>query len=144
MKIDGDASRAARLAAREEPIEYHLGGQVFTFPPEVPLDYLGADEHEKPQHPVEYMVASLARLSVDEDFTDRLAAVRHPDGTKVSLPDIDEMYTAVFNAYAVDPGESSASDDSSETAGATSPGTSPDGDSTPPTSTGPVEAESGA
>ena len=144
-RINGNAARAARLAARKEPIEYEIGDEVFTFRPEMPLDVLFGVEKAFAVSLRGLRIWMLAHLLVDspcdttcvdmEEGEDRRAcaalaswqkrmrAVR-VDGDPLDEADVDAMWDAVREALDVTEGESSSSAGSSETAGETSSVTS--------------------
>lgn len=145
MRLEGDEARAARRAARSEPIEYVVGDLKLTFAPEMPLDVLdGMDDallvsnFELVRWLVAHTLAEPACKTECLDEEDRgrscpaVAALRKElRGKGLAEADLDEMWSRVRKAQGVSPGESSSSADSSETAGDTSSGTASSSDSTP-------------
>lgn len=161
MKLDGNAARAARVAARREPIDYLLGEDTFTFRPEMPLDVLFGVERVYASSLRGLRMWMLAHLLVDSPcdtecadaeeptvcdaqraFRDRLRKIR-VDGASLAEADLDEMWDRVREALDVTEGESSSSAGSSETAGDTSSETS-DTPTTPRSSSKKAKAESAA
>lgn len=160
MRLDGNQARAARAAARREPIEYAIGDTVLAFKAEMPLDILFGVERAYAtslRGLRQWMLAHLATDSecdtscVDGDspkvcasvtaLSDRLRKIR-VDGEPLDEADLDDMWTAVRDAQGVTEGESSSSAESSETAGDTSSETSSDTASTPPASSSKAQEES--
>jgi hypothetical protein len=140
VRISGTDAAAARLAARGEDIEYELFGEVFAFPPVMPMDML-LDGLEF-AGTVDEWDAWVLRTACGDDAPDRLAKLRTPDGARLPADELRHMIAAVMNAWAVDEGESHGSADSSETAGPASPLTSPSEDETPTTSGVPATSAS--
>lgn len=156
-------ARAARATARREPIEYEVGGEVFAFRPEMPLDVLFGVDAWAATSIQAMRLWMLAHMVVDPKcdtscvdgetptlcdalsvMKSRLRAVR-VGGESLAEEDMDEMFRAVRRAQGlgdVDTGESSSSADSSETAGDTSSETSTP--PTPPTSSASGQGESAA
>lgn len=151
MRLDGNAARAARVAARREPLEYVIGEETFVFRSEMPLDVLFGVERVYATSLRGLRMWMLAHLLLDapcgtecadaqeptvceaqRSFRDRLRTLRI-DGAPLDEADIDEMWDRVREAMDVTEGESSSSAGSSETAGDTSSETS-DTATTPGTS----------
>lgn len=168
MRLDGNQARAARTAARREPVEYAIGEVVFRFQPEMPLDILFGVDRAFAASVLGLRLWMLAHLELgaacdtscvdheDKDgnpipvrcvaldgFKARTRAVRI-DGDPLVEADLDEMWVAVRRALGVEDPESTSSVESSETAGDTSSATSSPSDSTPPTSSSPAPAASAA
>lgn len=136
MRVNGDEARAARLAARGEPIEYDLGGKVFTFAPEIPLDVLLGYPHTPYFDEFRLAMWLAAHTLVDpkcdtacayEDdkglscpgvlaLADDLRGLK-VDGERLTPDDVVEMWSQVRDAHAVSEGESQTSPDSSEPGG---------------------------
>lgn len=143
MRLDGDTARAARRAARAEPIEYVVGDLKLTFAPEMPLDVLDGMEEALVVSNYELRRWMMAHSLVDPachteclDEKDRgrscsaVAALRKEfRGKGLAEEDVTEMWSAIRKAQGVNPGESFASVDLSETAGDTSNETASDSDS---------------
>lgn len=150
MRLDGNEARAARAAARVEPIEYVVGDLKLAFASEMPVDVLdGMDDAMLVSNfeLVRWLIAhTLARPDcrtecLDEDDRGRscpaVAALRKEmRGKGLTEGDLDEMWSKVRKAQGVSAGESLSSAESSETAGDSSSATASDSGSTPTPSGG--------
>lgn len=148
MRLDGNQARAARAAARREPIEYAIGDGLLTFKPEMPLDVLFGVEKAFGVSLQALRIWMLAHLQLDakcqtecvdgtdddaaprvcetvQGFKDRLRHIR-VDGAPLDEQDVDALWDAVRDAQGVTDPESSSSADSSEQAGDTSSEISPE------------------
>lgn len=115
MKIDGNALRAARREALGGAITYTLGDASVEFPPELSLTVVDLIEQARAEEwdNNRYYRALLTEILGDEQWA-RLWA------EKPTLDDLAAAWTALLNAYAVGPGESNSSLDSSATSGESS------------------------
>lgn len=155
MRLDGNSARAARTAARAEPIEYEVGDLTLTFAPEMPVDVLdGIDDAALVSRfeLVRWLLAhSLATPGcqtecLDEEDRGRscpaVAALRKQlRGKGLAEGDLNEMWSQVRTAHGMSEGEPTSSDDSSETAGDSSSRTASDSGSTPTSSGDQATAE---
>lgn len=146
MRIDGNAARAARSAARREPIEYEIGDEVLRFKPEMSLDVLYGYDLAPVRTVLALQEWLLAHMLLDSvcgteclepkgkgetlgdcpavaELRVRLRKIR-VDGSALVEADIDDMWTAVREAMGVTEGESPSSAEPSETVGDSSSKTS--------------------
>lgn len=158
MRLDGNEARAARAAARAEPIEYVVGDLKLTFASEMPVDVLdGMDDallvsnFELVRWLIAHTLADAGCQTqcLDEDDRGRscpaVAALRKEmRGKGLAEGDLDEMWAKVRKAQGVSAGESSSSAESSETAGDSSSATASDSGSIPTPSGNPEPAASDA
>jgi hypothetical protein len=142
---NGSEARAARSAARAEPLTGHLGAATFRFEPEMPLDVvmsldtLNYVTHIEGRIWVEAhtLIGATCDTSCADDGLPLLARAcpdetahrmalkraRRDDGSRVSGDEFHAFHERVLDAYAVTEGESEPSADSPATAGADSSGT---------------------
>lgn len=115
MKIDGNALRAARREALGETVEYTLGEATVQFPAELPLTVtdIAQTSLDEEWDDSRYYRALFAEILGDEQWQ-RLWA------EKPSLADLADAWKALLESYAVGPGESNSSPDSSATGGESS------------------------
>lgn len=159
---DGNEARAARAAARAEPIRHTLGDAEFVFAPELPLDVVLAYDTLGVQTASEIQAWTVAHLlepaECDTECADdglsfsegrdcpaekalrkRLRKVR-VGRRRLTQTDLEEFHAAVLDSYAVTQGESDSSADSPAGAGESSSGTVSEQGSTPAPSGDPAAA----
>lgn len=106
--IDGDAARAARREALGRHVVYRLGGRDWHFPVEMPLTVLDLEKKaEDEEWTMRRFLPEAIRLLLADQAADFFAI---PD---LSEADLVDCWNSVLNAYAVTPGESQPSPDSS-------------------------------
>lgn len=137
-------AKAARRAAREHPLTVELGGETFTFEPELPLDIILAydtlvigSERELEVWTVAHLLTETVcdtscadgskplverACAAEQAMRARLRKVR-VGGRKLTEVDLTDFYTKVLAGYAVSEGESGTSAVSPATVGELSSGT---------------------